>query len=266
VSVTEFGSFRCGHDVHHHDRLDQEDEREDRQRDEHGAVAAVLAQLFSGDGTDSPLAHADLPSASTASLTSSRYTSSREGYDSLIASTSGPAAPSPRVAAGAATAGSETVRTYPDWPFLLHPLTAGRPWNTRSGSGRGARVRIIRALANSRSRSSSGRPTVRRVVFRIATRSQRRSASSRRCVVRKIVTPRLRSPTISSWTSRAATGSRPEVGSSRNSTSGSLSSALANATRRRTPSGRRPQASGARSARLTARSARSIRSPTSAAS
>ena len=46
-------------------------------------------------------------------------------------------------------------------------------------------------LANSCSRSSSGRPIVRKVVFRIATRSQRRSASSRRCVVRKIVTPPL---------------------------------------------------------------------------
>ncbi len=49
-------------------------------------------------------------------------------------------------------------------------------------------------LANSRSRSSSGRPIVRRVVFRIATRSQRRSASSRRWVVRKIVTPLLPEP------------------------------------------------------------------------
>ena len=38
--------------------------------------------------------------------------------------------------------------------------------------------------------------------FRIATRSHSRSASSSRWVVRKIVTPRWRSPSISSWTSR----------------------------------------------------------------
>jgi hypothetical protein len=42
---------------------------------------------------------------------------------------------------------------------------------------------------NSRSRSSSGRPTDRRVVEKMATRSQRRSASSKRWVVRKIVKP-----------------------------------------------------------------------------
>src|SRR6266545_4105528 len=71
---------------------------------------------------------------------------------------------------------------------------------------------------------------VRRVVFRIATRSQSRSASSRRWVVRKIVTPLRLSVVINWWTSRVATGSRPAVGSSRNSTSGSLSSALARAT------------------------------------
>ena len=47
---------------------------------------------------------------------------------------------------------------------------------------------------NSRWRRSSGRPIVRRVVFRIATRSQSRSASSRRWVVRKIVTPRFAEP------------------------------------------------------------------------
>src|SRR5262245_59617510 len=128
-------------------------------------------------------------------------------------------------------------------------LTPGRPPKTRSGSGNGTRVLIVSVLANSWSRSSSGRPIVRRVVFRIATRSQRRSASSRRWVVRKIVTPRRRSSLISPWTSRVATGSRPAVGSSRNSTSGSLSSALARSTRWRSPLDSAPQASPARSAR-----------------
>ena len=109
-----------------------------------------------------------------------------------------------------------------------------------------------------------GRPIVRSVVFRIATRSHRRSASSSRCVVRKIVTPRWRSWSISSWTSRAATGSRPEVGSSRNSTRGSLSSALASATRWRRPLDRVPHRSCARSVRLTACRARSMRARGSA--
>ena len=53
-------------------------------------------------------------------------------------------------------------------------------------------MRTLSAVLNSRSRSSSGRPIVRSVVFRIATRSQRRSASSSRWVVRKIVTCRSR--------------------------------------------------------------------------
>ena len=102
------------------------------------------------------------------------------------------------------------------------PSTAGSPANSLSGAASGARVLTVSVLVNSRSRSSSGRPIVRSVVLRMATRSHRRSASSRRCVVRKIVTPLRPSPAISSWTSRLAIGSRPAVGSSRNSTCGSL--------------------------------------------
>ncbi len=92
-------------------------------------------------------------------------------------------------------------------------------------------------------------------MFRIATRSQSRSASSSRWVVRKIVTPRCPSPTISSWTSRAATGSRPAVGSSRKSTSGSLSNARARAVRWRRPFESVPHGSCARSVRSIARRA-----------
>src|SRR5450755_2126445 len=43
---------------------------------------------------------------------------------------------------------------------------------TRSASGSGASVLTVSASLNSRSRSSSGRPIVRKVVFRMATRSQ----------------------------------------------------------------------------------------------
>ena len=80
------------------------------------------------------------------------------------------------------------------------------------------------------------------------------------------MTPCSRRPSIRSCTSRAATGSRPDVGSSRNSTSGSLSRARARATRWRSPFDSVPLASRARSVRLTARSARSIRSRGSATS
>ena len=66
---------------------------------------------------------------------------------------------------------------------------------TEDGLGRtpaGPAFPLKVCFLNSRSLSSSGRPTERSVVEKMATRSQSRSASSRRWVVRKIVTPRLR--------------------------------------------------------------------------
>ena len=77
---------------------------------------------------------------------------------------------------------------------LAPALDRREPAEHALGSASGATVLTVSALANSRSRSSSGRPIVRSVVFRIATRSHSRSASSRRCVVRKIVTPLLPEP------------------------------------------------------------------------
>ena len=73
------------------------------------------------------------------------------------------------------------------------------------------------------------------------------------------MTPRSRRPSISSCTSRDATGSRPDVGSSRKTIAGSLSNARASATRWRSPFERLLQRSFARPARLTAASARPIR-------
>ena len=61
----------------------------------------------------------------------------------------------------------------------------------------------------------------------IATRSQSRSASSIRCVVRKTVLPRSRMPRTRSQIARRACGSSPVVSSSRKTTSGSLTSASA---------------------------------------
>ena len=94
----------------------------------------------------------------------------------------------------------------------------------------------------------------------IATRSHSRSASSSRWVVRNTVTPRSRNPAIRPCTSCAATGSSPDVGSSRNITAGSFSSDRASAARCRRPLDRLPARSCARSARPTAASASVIRS------
>ena len=139
---------------------------------------------------------------------------------------------------------------------MLQPSTEATEPKTASGAASGASVSTKSSFLNSRSLSSSGRPTERSVVEKMATRSHSRSASSRRWVVRKIVTPRWRSPSISSCTSRVATGSRPDVGSSKKTTSGSFSSARASPTRWRRPLERVPHGSLARPAMLTASRAR----------
>ena len=61
----------------------------------------------------------------------------------------------------------------------------------------------------------------------MATRSHSRSASSIRCVVSTTVFPRWRMPRTRSQIARRGCGSRPVVNSSRNSNSGSLTSASA---------------------------------------
>ena len=69
----------------------------------------------------------------------------------------------------------------------------------------------------------------------IPTRSASWSASSRYCVVRKTVVPSSFSLRTSSQIAMRLTGSRPVVGSSRNSTRGSWTSAVARSSRRRMP-------------------------------
>ena len=84
---------------------------------------------------------------------------------------------------------------------------------------------------------SSGRPNAwSRPRWRTAIRSARRPASPRKWVASTTVRPcSVASEPIRSMTSRVAVGSRPEVGSSRNSTSGSWRSARARARRLRCP-------------------------------
>ena len=69
----------------------------------------------------------------------------------------------------------------------------------------------------------------------IAIRSQSWSASSRYCVVRKTVVPWPLIRRSSSQTVSRLAGSSPVVGSSRNSTSGSWTSAAARSSRRFIP-------------------------------
>ena len=71
---------------------------------------------------------------------------------------------------------------------------------------------------------------------RIRMRSASRSASSRSCVVSRIVVPsRSESRCTRWWNSRRASGSKPAVGSSRNSSSGRPTIPIATSRRRRWP-------------------------------
>ena len=65
----------------------------------------------------------------------------------------------------------------------------------------------------------------------MATRLQRASASDRMCELKNTVQPRSRSSRMSARTSRRPSGSRPDIGSSRNTSSGSLMRAWARPTR-----------------------------------
>ncbi|CKW17347.1 Uncharacterised protein [Mycobacterium tuberculosis] len=87
-----------------------------------------------------------------------------------------------------------------------------------------------------------------------ATRSHSSSAVAMSCVVRKIVRPRAFRSTMMSLILRAFTGSSPEVGSSRNSSSGSLISDLAKGSRICMPLEYLPTRVWASSARPTAAS------------
>ena len=85
--------------------------------------------------------------------------------------------------------------------------------------------------------SSSAEPSAMIVPpARIRMRSASRSASSRSCVVSRIVAAsRSASRWMRSWNSRRASGSNPAVGSSRKSTSGRPTIPIATSSRRRCP-------------------------------
>ncbi len=249
---------RRGRDLEERDhRRDEEDERQHRHRPDEEAVAPEVAQLLAHDRAD-PLARS-----------SGRLDVLRDQLEVDVLERVPLLAEREDVRAG----GDERARDGRGGELRVgdRDLVRARAVRLPAGRlpvGRGTRSRGRAAVPasstssrfrKSRSRSSSVRPIVRSVVLRIATRSHSRSASSSRWVVRKTVTPRSRRPSIRSCTSRVATGSRPDVGSSRKSTAGSLRSARARPTRWRRPFERSPQRSSARSARPTASSAAGIR-------
>ena len=74
--------------------------------------------------------------------------------------------------------------------------------------------------------SSSGRTQPAGPAPRSPTRLHSASASDRMCELKNTVQPRARKPRIRSRTSRRPSGSRPDIGSSRNTTSGSFEQRL----------------------------------------
>src|SRR5439155_26307047 len=83
-------------------RKDDDGQWDDGHRGHDGAVAPVLPKLLAVDGPHADRAHAHVEPASTSSSINSRWTSSREWWDSDRESTSPPAATRARVTAGSA--------------------------------------------------------------------------------------------------------------------------------------------------------------------
>ena len=173
--------------------LDQEDEREDRHGHDDRPVAAVLTQLLPHDRPDAPRSSSAswhdlwvfLDQLEVDLLERVVRLADRQDVGARRRPVPGPPPARPRPGR------TPPARSRPGRP-AASGRPHGRPAKTPSGAGSGTLVVTVSVLANRRSRSSSGRPIVRSVVLRMATRSHRRSASSRRWVVRKIVTPRWR--------------------------------------------------------------------------
>ena len=115
-----------------------------------------------------------------------------------------------------------------------------RRWRRRFARGR----RSAGSASSCRSATTSSQPwtlnasisrsrplATRRPFARIATRLQSASASLSTCELKKTVQPRSRRRRMSARTSRRPSGSRPDIGSSRMTRSGSLMSAWAMPTR-----------------------------------
>ena len=122
---------------------------------------------------------------------------------------------------------------------------AGRTARARTGWRRRWRARSARRRGSSAPRpapdtcraSSSALPSATiRPPARIMIRSASFSASSRSCVVSRIVVSSMSASRCTrSWKSRRACGSKPAVGSSRNSSSGRPTMPIATSSRRRCP-------------------------------
>ena len=126
------------------------------------------------------------------------------------------------------------VSSWPCTPTCSTPRTASTARQARSGSP--STRATITSLPIARFSAVGESSATMRPWSMIPTRSASSSASSRYCVVRKIVTPACAfSWRTSSHTRVRLTGSRPVVGSSRNSTSGLCTRAAARSRRRFMP-------------------------------
>ena len=136
----------------------------------------------------------------------------------------GPAASAPRRRRGPGASATRRRAPPPRTPVAARSSSAASPNESRMWPPGASRF------------SSSGVPSATSTPrSRTPIRSASRSASSRYCVVRKIVTP----PATSSWIvchmPRRLRGSSPAVGSSRKMTRGSPTSVMARSRRRRMP-------------------------------
>lgn len=145
---------------------------------------------------------------------------------------------------------SRTRRPSASWPHTPSSPSGGRsPTKYPSGSSKAIREGWAPV-------TSAGVPeAAMRPRCRMASRSARFSASSRWCVVRRTVVPASRRARTRSQVSRRPSASRPVVGSSRNRTSGSPSTASARSRRRRSPPDNCLTRTSARSASPTSASA-----------
>ena len=145
---------------------------------------------------------------------------------------SAPASTSARTSAGVSRSGSRSVTTS------APPSTDAEGSKVRAVSRARPTSVVTRTSSRPvvrRRRSSAGRSSASNRPWSTATRSARRSASSRLCVETRMAQPAARRSSSSRRTPRVTSGSSPDVGSSSRRTAGSCMSARASATFCRIP-------------------------------
>ena len=133
-----------------------------------------------------------------------------------------------RTRSGGGSSGSSSVYR----PSLMRTTRAARASRARQQRLADAGDdQLPAARPGTRASRSGGRSSPAGPCARIATRLQSASASLSTCELKNTVHPRSRSRRMSARTSRRPSGSRPDIGSSKMTSSGSLMSACAMPTR-----------------------------------